>query len=156
MEEQLNDPVLQKVRSWIKKSDKRPAKTHDINQSKALLSYFNRFEQLFIDEETNFLCYNETVQETNKTEMKICVPLSLFLPLFKLAHTHSHGGHPGIFKIFENVRQYFFWPGRYKWIVYLIEDCIECQTNKSKRHDLHEAPLEQWGNLKLHLLKQFI
>ena len=66
VEEQLNDPVLQKVRSWIKKSDKRPkTKTYDINQSKALLSYFNRFEQLFIDEETNRLCYNETVQETS-------------------------------------------------------------------------------------------
>ena len=71
VEEQLNDPVLQKIRSWIKKSDKRPTKTHDINQSKALLSYFNRFEQLFIDEETNLLCYNETIQETSKTEMKI-------------------------------------------------------------------------------------
>ena len=69
VEEQLNVPVLRKVRSWIKKSDKRPTKTHDINQSKALLSYFNRFEQLFIGEETNLLCYNETVQETNKTEI---------------------------------------------------------------------------------------
>ena len=107
-EEQLNDPVLQKARNWIKKSDTRPAKTHDIIQSKTLLSYFNRFEQLFIDEETNLLCYNETVQETSKTDMKICVPLSLFLPLFKLAHTHSHSGHPGIFKTFEKVRQYFF------------------------------------------------
>ena len=56
VEEQLNDPVQQKVRSWITKPDKRPTKTHDINQSKTLLSYFNRFEQLFIDEETNFLC----------------------------------------------------------------------------------------------------
>ena len=69
VEEQLNDPVLLKVRSWVKKSDKRPIKTHDIPQSKALLSYFNRFEQLSIDEETNLLCYNETVQETSKTEI---------------------------------------------------------------------------------------
>ena len=80
--------------------------------------------------------------------MKICVPLSLYLPLFSLARTHGHSSHPGIFKTFENIRQYFFWPGRYKWIVYLIEDCIECQTNKTKRHDLHEAPLEQWGELE--------
>ena len=80
--------------------------------------------------------------------MKICVPLSLFLPLFSLAPTHSHSGHPGIFKNFENIRQHFFWPGRYKWIVYLIEGCVECQTNKTKRHDLHEAPLEQWGELE--------
>ena len=80
--------------------------------------------------------------------MKICVPLSLFLPLFKLAHTHSHSGHPGIFKTFESVRQNFFWPGRYKWIVHLIEDCIECQTSKSNCHDLHEAPLKQWVELE--------
>ena len=80
--------------------------------------------------------------------MKICVPLSLFLLLFPLAHTHSHSGHPGIFKTFENIRQYFFWPGRYKWIVHLIEDCIEGQTNKTKRHDPHEAPWEQWGELE--------
>ena len=80
--------------------------------------------------------------------MKICIPLSLFLRLFSLAHTHSHSGHPGKFKTFENIRQYFFWPGRHKWVVYLIEDCIECQTIKTKRHDLHEAPLEKWGKLE--------
>ena len=80
--------------------------------------------------------------------MKNYVPLSLFLSLLCLAHTHSPSGHPGIFKTFENIRQYFFWPGRYKWIVYLIEDCIECQTNETKGQDLHEAPLEQWGELE--------
>ena len=93
--------------------------------------------------DTILLCYREPIQDTCKTEMKICVSLSLFLPLFSLAHTHGHSGHPGILKTFENIRQYFFWPGRYNWIVYLIEDCIECQTIKTKRHDLHEAPLEQ-------------
>ena len=67
---------------------------------------------------------------------------------FSLAHTHSHSGHPGKFKTFENIRLYFFWPGRYKWKVYLIEDGIECQTNKRKTHDLHEALLEQWGELE--------
>ena len=83
--------------------------------------------------------------------MKICDPLSLSLPLFSLAHTHSHGdsGHSGIYETFENIRQNFVWPGRYKWIVYLIVDCIECQTKKkTKRHDLHEAPLQQWGELE--------
>ena len=79
--------------------------------------------------------------------MKICVPLSLSLSLFSLAHTHSHGGHPGIFEPFENITQYFFWPGRYRWMVNLKEDCIECQTNETRRHDLQEGPLEQWGEL---------
>ena len=120
LEEQLNDPVLQVVRKWIKTSDKRTQKTPDINQSKALLSFYKKFEQLFIEPDTNLLCYREPIQDTCKNEMKICVPLSLFLPLFSLAHTHSHRGRPGLFKTFQNIRQNFFWPGRYKWLVYLI------------------------------------
>ena len=85
--------------------------------------------------------------------MKVCILLSFFLPLFPLAHTHSHSGHPEIFKTFENIRQYFVWPGRYEWIIYPVEECIERQTNKTKRHDLHEAPLEQWRALKTTLFK---
>ena len=32
--------------------------------------------------------------------------------------------------------------------LYRIENCIESQITKTKRHDLHEAPLEQWGQLQ--------
>ena len=148
LEEQLNDPVLQVVRKWIKTSDTRHQRTPDLNQSKALLSYYNKFGQLFIEPDTNLLCYREPIQDICKTQMKICVPLSLLIPLFALAHTHSHSGHPGIFKTLEIIKQYFFWPGRYKWIVYPIEDCIECQANKTNRLYLHESPLEQWGQLE--------
>ena len=153
LEEQLNDPVLQIVRKWIKTSDTRPQKTPDNNQSKALLSYYIKFEQLFIEPDSNLLCYRDPIQDTCKTEIKNCVPLSLLLPLFSLAHTHSHSGHPRIFKTFENIRKYFLWPGRYKWIVYLIEDCIECQTNNTKKYDLHKAPMQQWGELETTPLK---
>ena len=117
LEEQLNDPVLQFVRKWLKTSDTRPQKTPDIDQSKALLSYYNKFEQLSIEHDTNLLCYREPIQDTCRNEIKTCVPLSLFLPLFSLAHTHSHSTQPGIFKTFESIRQYFCWPGGYKWIV---------------------------------------
>ena len=78
LEEQLNDPVLQVIRKWMKTSDIRPQKTPDVSQSKALLSYYNKFEQLFIEPDTNLLCYREPIQDTCRTEMKICVPLSLF------------------------------------------------------------------------------
>ena len=148
LEEQLNDPILQVVRKWIKTSDTRPQKTPDINQSKALVSFHIKSEQLFTGPDTNLLCDREPIQYACKTETKICVPWSLFLPPFSLALTHSHSCLPGIFKTFENIRQYFFWPGRYKRIVYLIKDCMECQTNKTKGHDLHEAPLEQCGELE--------
>ena len=56
LEEQLNDPVLQVVRKWIKTSDTRPQKTPDISQFKALLSFYNKFEQVFIESDTNLFC----------------------------------------------------------------------------------------------------
>ena len=108
LEEQLNDHVLQVVRKWIKTSDTRPQKTHDTSQSKALLSYYNKFEQLFIEPDTNLFCYREPIQDSCKTEMKIVVPLSLFLPLFSLAHTHSHSGHQGIFKTLKKSDNTYF------------------------------------------------
>ena len=107
LEEQLNDLVLQVVRKWVETSDKRPRKTPAINQLKALLSFYNKFEQLFIEQDSNFLRYRDLIQDTCKSEMKICVSLSLFLPLFASADTHSHSGHPGKFTTFENIRQFF-------------------------------------------------
>ena len=135
----------------MKTSDTRPQKTPDINQSKALLSYYNKFEQFFIEPDTNLLCYREPIQDTCRPEMKICVPLSPSLTLYFLAHTHSHSGHPGIFKTFERIRQNFFGQddtSLARTIVYLIENSIECQTNKTKVPDLHEAPLQQWGEVE--------
>ena len=74
LEEQLNDPVLQVVRKWIKLSNTRPQKTSDFNLSKALLSYCNMFEQLSIEPDTKLLCYREPFQDTCETEMETCVP----------------------------------------------------------------------------------
>ena len=52
LEEQLYDPVLQVIRKWIKTSNTKPEKTPDNNQSKPLLSCYNKIEQLFIEPET--------------------------------------------------------------------------------------------------------
>ena len=41
--EQINDPVLQVVRSWVTNNNKPTTKTPEIQQSKALLSSFNNF-----------------------------------------------------------------------------------------------------------------
>ena len=57
-------------------------------------------------------------------------------------------GHRGDACTLNNISRYFYWPGMYKWVTMLIQDCIDCQKNKSKRHDLNEAPLQQWGELE--------
>ena len=144
LEEQRKDPVLKTVRIWVReklKSEKSP----EIRQSKALLAYYNQFENLFIHPETEVLCFNERSHGTDTMGTKICVPLSLILPLFNLAHNHQLAGHMGKDKTLYNLKRFFFCPGCYKWVSSLIADCLNCQKNKSKRHDLNSAPLEKWG-----------
>ena len=40
----------------------------------------------------------------------------------------------------------------FKWIEMLMLDCLGCQSNKSARKNLNEAPLESWGQLETILL----
>ena len=62
---------------------------------------------------------------------------------FLLAHCEL-SGHKGLDKTVANVKQFFHWPGLFKWIENVIADCLDCQRNKHKRKVLYEAPLEKW------------
>ena len=57
--EQIKDPVLGRVRSWIRKGISPEPKTPEIQQSKELLRYCQEFDRLLIEEEGQLLCYNE-------------------------------------------------------------------------------------------------
>ena len=72
----------------------------------------------------------------------------MIIPCFQLSHNHPLSGHMGINKTFATLKRFFYWPGMYKWVSALIADCLDCQVDKSKRSDLHNAPLEQWGELE--------
>ena len=56
------------VRKGIRSSDSRPQKRLEINQSKAVLSQNNKFEQRFVQEGCNILCHEDPKQNTCKTE----------------------------------------------------------------------------------------
>ena len=65
LEEQMKDPVLGTVRSWIRKSTPPDTKSPEIQQSKGLLRYFQEINRFLIEEEGQLLCYN---QPTDKLE----------------------------------------------------------------------------------------
>ena len=96
---------------------------------------------------------NEAVDETSKTDIKTCISSTLFRPFFMLTHIATLVILENL-KPLKSLEKHFSQPGRYQRIVYLIKDCIKCQTIKSKRHDLHKEPLKQWRTLNLQLLNQ--
>ena len=70
--EQIEDPVLGIVRSWLRKGISPEPKTPEIQQSKGLLRYCQEFDRLLIEEEGQLLCYNEPTDKLDDENLRIC------------------------------------------------------------------------------------
>ena len=79
LEEQMKDPVLGTVRSWIRKNTPADTKSPEIQQSEGLIRYCQEFNRLLIEEEGQFLCYNEP---SDQLEEKF----SVFASLYRVTH----------------------------------------------------------------------
>ena len=133
LEEQVNDCVIDKGRDWLKVS-KTPEKDYTIKQSKALPAYRNNFNVLFLESQYDLLFYSGPCED-GSFEVRICAPLSLFIKIFGVAHTHEPSGHRAESTTYNRFKPYFYWPGMFKWIEMLMLDCLSCQTNNSARKD---------------------
>ena len=142
----IKDPVRGTVRSWIRKGTSSDSKVPDIQQSKGHLRYCQEFERLLIEEEVQLLCYNEPTDKLDDENLRICLPLSLFLTCFRLGHYNGMGGHMGASKDCNNAKRFYYWLGMFDWICALTADCLTCQTNKPKPKHRNEVPSEEWQN----------
>ena len=146
LEEQMKDPGLGTVRSWIRKNTPPDTKSPKIQQSKGLLRFYQEFNRLLIEGEGQLLCYNEPSDKLKEENLRICLPLSLFLACFQLGHYKELGGHMGATKTYANAKRFYYWPGMLDWICALTADCLTCQNNKSKPKHRNEISLEEWQN----------
>ena len=83
--------MIDKVRDWLKVG-KAPEKDYIIKQSKALQTYRNNFNVLFLESQYDLLCYSEPCED-GSFDVRICAPLSLFKKIFEVAQTHELSGH---------------------------------------------------------------
>ena len=125
-EEKLKDPELQQIRMLFL-SQNKDLKTIENRQSKAITNYLNNFENLCIN--GNLLCIKEQTDDPNTELIKVCVPISLFIKTFNLAHDDVLAGHIGLDKTLANMKRFFHRPGMYKWFKHLIASCLDCQKN---------------------------
>ena len=96
--EQIKDPVLGTVRSWLRKGISPEAKSPDNQLSKGLLRYCQEFDRLLIEEEGQLFWNNEPTDKLDDENLRICLPLSLLLACFRLGHYNEMGGHMGAAK----------------------------------------------------------
>ena len=113
LEEQMKDPVLGTVHSWIRKNTAPDTKSPEIQQSKGLLRFCQDFNRLLIEEEGQLLCYNELSDKLEEENIRICLPLSLFLSCFRLGHYNEMEGDMGAIKTYTNAKRFYYWPGMF-------------------------------------------
>ena len=144
LQEQLKDPVLTIVRSWINGNLSLDLRAPEIRQSKGLLRYGQELDRLLIEEHGELLCYDEPFDILDESSLRIWLPLSLFLACFQVGHYNELGGHMGASKTYANAKRYYYWPGVFDWICDLTADCLACQNIKPKPKHPNEVPLEAW------------
>ena len=144
LQEQLKDPVLSIESSWIDGNLSPDLKAPEIRQPKGLLRYGQELDPLLIEEHGQLLCYDEPSDTLDERNLRICLPLSLFSPCFRMGHYNKLSGHMGASKTYANGKRFYFWPGIFDWICALTADCLACQNNKPKPKHLNEVPLEEW------------
>ena len=144
--EQMKDPILGNVQSWIRKNTPTDTKSPEIQQSKGILRYRQELNRLLIEEEGQLLCYNEPSGKLGEENLRICLPLSPLLACFQLGHCNEKGGHMAATKTYANANSFYYWPGMFDWICALTADCLTCQNNKPEPKHRNEIPLEEWQN----------
>ena len=142
--EQIKDPVLGTGRSWIRQRISPEPETPELRQSKGLLRYCQEFDRLLKEEEGQLLCHNELTDKIGDENLRIWLPLSLFLACFRLGHYNEMGGHMGAWKTYNNAKRFHYWPGMFGWICALTADCLTCQNNKPKPKHRNEVPVEEY------------
>ena len=118
LDEEMKDPVLGTVRSWIREDTPPDTKSPEFQQSKGLLRYCQEFNRL--------LCYNEPSDKLEEENLRNCLPLSLFLACFRLGHYNQMGGYMGSTKTYANAKRFYYWPGMFDWIYALTANCFTC------------------------------
>ena len=104
--EQMRDPVLGTVRSWIRKNTPPDTRSPKLQQSNGLLRYCQELTRLLIEEEGQLLCYNAPSDKLEEENLRICLPLSIFLACFRLGHYNEMGGHMGATKTYANAKRF--------------------------------------------------
>ena len=87
--------------------------------------------------------------------LRAVVPQSLAASFIAKAHNSAAGGHQGIFRTEERIREKFYWPGMNAQIAQHVSQCLTCQATSNKDAPRHQPrqpiPPETAPNERIHM-----
>ena len=114
-----------------------PATRTTRGRTEDLWYYWLRFDKLIVD---NSILYLRTpVGEGLETTLRAIVPRASRQEILELAHGSPVGGHFGVQKTVEKIKQRFHWLNTAKDVNYLCENCPTC--NRHKTHTSNRGAL---------------
>ena len=121
-----NNTDIRQLLLWKRNKNQPSIPWLTISANKGLLHYYRCFPDFSINETNHLLYY---IKETPSP--KICLPYSLLLVKFQVAHSHDLSGHPCRKKTHATITENYIFPNNQTWIAILTQDCLNCQASKS-------------------------
>ena len=118
---QDGDESLKLVQDWVRPS--RVPRNNDLQGSPRLAwNLYNQFSSLCIS--NGVLCRIFDPTDGGVSFLQQLVPQCLIEELLGSTHSSSTGGHLGVAKVTEKIRQRFYWPGLQEDVKLFISRCL--------------------------------
>ena len=86
-------------------------------------------DQCFVLDEREILWF--TPKKDQDGYLRLVVPKELQDDVLHSYHDElGAGGHQGIFKTFQKIKKFYYWPGMYKDVVQYVKSCTDCSSAK--------------------------
>lgn len=126
-EKQQNDPGMRVILRWMEKNEKPPLSTVS-GENFECKFWYSRWDLLCIDK--GVLCIRWI--SNNSEELKICLPRNLRQVVLWHLHDSRVGGHMGIKKTLEKVRNSdYYWPRMRQTVHDYVFACDVCEERKN-------------------------
>ncbi|VDI75256.1 Hypothetical predicted protein [Mytilus galloprovincialis] len=113
----------------LKSHVEKPPFSHVSGQSSVVKAYWNMWEQLELVDDVLYRKWFRL--ETDKISRLVIAPKELKQKILTLAHDDVSGGHLGITKTVQKVRQRFYWVNLQSDVTDWIKSCPICFARKN-------------------------
>ena len=82
---------------------------------------------------------------TEQSSLVLCIPEKYIPKVLYQYHSPLLAGHPGVIKLYDTMKQKYYFPGMFSLVREFVVSCLECQSMKSKP----DGPRIQYARIPL-------
>ena len=84
-------------------------------------------------------------EDKGEPSLVLCIPEKFIPTVLYQYHTPLLAGHPGVIKLYDTIKQRYYFPGMFNLVREFVECCLECQSMKGKT----DGPRIQYARIPL-------